>query len=79
MPAAPAVKCSVPTCMPADVGLPRNHSADPVKAGGAVIIGIHDVDEPLAVTSNPCAMSGSAFTTSMVTSVAWPTGQSKAS
>ena len=34
------MKVSVPACIPAGVGLPRNHTAEPVKAGWAVIIGI---------------------------------------
>ena len=65
----PAVKLIVPTCMPADVGLPRNHSAAPLKAGGEVIMGIHEDADPVAVTTSPCDVSGSAFTTSMVTRV----------
>jgi hypothetical protein len=41
-----AVKVSVPECIPAVVGLPRNHSAEPGKAGAAVIIGIHERATP---------------------------------
>ena len=40
MPGVLAVKARVPSCIPAVVGLPRNHRAEPVKAGWAVIIGI---------------------------------------
>src|ERR1039457_6337368 len=53
--------------MPADVGLPRNHSAAPVNAGLAVIIGIHEAVAPLAVTTRPCEVPGSALMTSMLT------------
>src|SRR3974390_2763901 len=53
--------------MPADVGLPRNHRAEPVKAGRAVIIGIHEVVASLAVMTRPCAVSGSALMSWMVT------------
>src|ERR1039457_2031645 len=53
--------------MPADVGLPRNHSAEPVNAGWAVIIGIHEDVAPLAVTTRPCAVSESVLMTSMLT------------
>src|ERR1019366_8849764 len=51
----------------ADVGLPRNHSAEPVNAGLAVIIGIHEAVAPLAVTTRPCEVPGSALMTSMLT------------
>src|SRR6266496_1863624 len=77
-----AVKLIVPACMPAAVGLPRNHSAEPVNAGLAVIIGIHADLAPLAVMTRPCAAPGSALMTWMVTrapawtwlpsAVAWP-------
>jgi hypothetical protein len=40
-----AVKLSVAACMPADVGLPRNHTADPVNAGPAVSVDDLDADE----------------------------------
>src|SRR5258708_6254352 len=53
--------------MPAAVGLPRNHSAEPGNAGRAVIIGIHDEVASLAVTTRPCAVSGSALMTWMLT------------
>src|SRR5260221_5283769 len=53
--------------MPAAVGLPRNHSGEPVNAGRAVIIGIQDEVASLAVTTRPCAVSGSALMTWMVT------------
>src|SRR6266487_5974133 len=62
-----AVKLIVPACMPAAVGLPRNHSAEPVNAGLAVIIGIHADLAPLAVMTRPCAAPGSALMTWMVT------------
>jgi hypothetical protein len=52
------VKLIVPTCMPAAVGLPRNHGAEPANAGLAVIIGIHEDLTQLAVTTKPCAVSG---------------------
>src|SRR5580658_10659831 len=53
--------------MPADVGLPRNHTADPVNAGLAVSIGIHEEPAPLAVMTRPCAVARSALTTWMLT------------
>src|ERR1700691_2725324 len=53
--------------MPADVGSPRNHIADPGNAGRAVIIGIREEPAPLAVMTRPCAVSGSALMTSMLT------------
>src|SRR5262245_29086259 len=53
--------------MPALVGLPRNHRAEPENAGRAVIIGIHDPLSRLAVMTRPWAVSGSALTTSMLT------------
>src|SRR5436190_12264317 len=56
----------MPACIPAEVGLPRNHSAEPVKAGRSVIIGIQ-VAAVLAVITKPCAVSGSALMTSMLT------------
>ena len=62
-----AVKVSVPVCMPAAVGLPRNHSAEPVDAGRLVIVGIHeDWPGPLVMT-RPWAVSGSALMTWMLT------------
>src|SRR6266536_2865049 len=64
-----AVKLIVPACMPAAVGLPRNHSAEPVNAGLAVIIGIQEDLALLAVTTRPCALSGSALMTWIVTHV----------
>src|SRR6266498_5146284 len=64
-----AVELIVPACMPAAVGLPRNHSAEPVNAGLAVIIGIHAGRAPLAVMTRPCAAPGSALMTWMVTRV----------
>lgn len=54
------MKLMVPACIPAAVGLPRNHSAEPVNAGVAIIIGIHDWGLP-AVMTRPCAMSRSAL------------------
>src|SRR5579864_25504 len=57
----------VAACIPAEVGLPRNHRADPVKAGRAVIIGIHEALGLPAVMTRPCAVSESALTSSMVT------------
>ena len=62
-----AVKLSVPVCMPADVGLPRNQTAEPGNAGRAVTIGIAEDVAPLAVMTKPCAVSGSALMTSMLT------------
>src|ERR1700733_14224862 len=53
--------------MPAEGGLPRNHTAEPLKGGTAVLIGISQDAEPLAVTTSPCAAPESAFTTSTVT------------
>src|SRR5215472_5733931 len=53
--------------MPAAVGSPRNHSAEPVNAGRAVIIGIDDDRSWLAVMTRPCEVSGSALMTSMET------------
>jgi hypothetical protein len=53
VPGVPAVKLSVVACMPADVGLPRNHAAEPGKAGRAVSIGIHEDLAPLAVITRP--------------------------
>src|SRR6266536_1751679 len=53
--------------MPAAVGLPRNHSAEPVNAGLAVIIGIQEDLALLAVTTRPCAVSESALMTWMLT------------
>jgi hypothetical protein len=41
-----AGKLSVAWCMPADVGLPRNQTADPVKAGEVIITGIQDTAPP---------------------------------
>ena len=61
------MKARVPSCIPADVGLPRNHRADPVKEGRAVIIGIHEVLASLAVMTRPCAVSGSALMNWMLT------------
>src|SRR6266536_427868 len=52
-----AVKLIVPACMPAAVGLPRNHSAEPVNAGLAVIIGIHADLAPPAGTWLPSAVA----------------------
>src|SRR6266571_6274425 len=52
--------------MPAAVGLPRNHSAEPGNAGRAVIIGIQEEVASLAVTAGPCAVSGSALMTWML-------------
>jgi hypothetical protein len=43
--------------------LPRNHSAEPLKAGRVVIIGIHEDADPVAATTSPWAVSVSAFTT----------------
>ena len=60
------MKVSVPACIPAGVGLPRNHRAEPVKAGWAVIIGIQAA-ALLAVMTRPCAVSGSALMTWMLT------------
>src|SRR5215831_11404983 len=53
--------------MPAWPGLPRNHRAEPAKAGRAVIIGIADPAAPSAVTTRPCAVSGSELTSWMAT------------
>lgn len=62
-----AVKARVPVCIPAAVGLPRNHSAEPPNEGAAVIIGIQDDRGLLAVMTRPCAVPGSALTTWMLT------------
>ena len=62
--------------MPADVGLPRNHSAEPGNAGLAVSIGIHEELAWLALTTRPCAVSGSELMTSMLTRA--PTGMTMA-
>src|SRR6266536_4503079 len=56
----------VHACIPAAVGSPRNHSAEPANAGVAVIIGIHD-RALLAVMTSPCAVSGSALMICMLT------------
>src|SRR6266566_4750074 len=53
--------------MPAEVGLPRNHSAAPGKAARVVIIGIQDDAVWLAVMTRPWAVSGSALMISMLT------------
>ena len=50
MPEADAVKVIDPLCIPAEVGLPRNHSAASEKASGAAIIGMYDRAEPVDVT-----------------------------
>src|SRR5215471_330723 len=57
----------VPACIPAAVGLPRNHSADPLNEGAAVIIGMYERAAPVGMMTRPWAMSGSALTSSMVT------------
>ena len=62
-----AVKLSVAACMPAEVGLPRNHTAAPLNAGLAVSIAIHEDLAPLAVMTRPWAVSLSALMTSMLT------------
>jgi hypothetical protein len=61
-----AVKLSVPVCMPAEVGFPRNHSAEPLKAAAADSIGIGEDAEPVTMMTSPCAALESAFTTSML-------------
>src|SRR5215831_2391628 len=53
--------------MPALVGLPRNHSAEPPNAGRAVIIGMYERAPWLPAMTRPWAVSGSALTTSMLT------------
>src|SRR5258708_20662637 len=53
--------------MPAAVGLPRNHSAEPGNAARAVLIGIYDEVASLAVPTRPCAVSGSELMTWMLT------------
>jgi len=63
----PAVELRVPSCIPAEVDSPKNHSAAPEKAGGVLIIGVGDDDAPSAVTTSPWAMSESALISSMVT------------
>lgn len=40
MPGVTAVKATVAVCIPAVVGLPGNHEAEPTNAGWLVIIGI---------------------------------------
>lgn len=62
-----AVKASVAACMPARVGLPRNHTAEPENAGRAVIIGIGEDVASTAAMTRPWAVSGSALMTSMLT------------
>src|SRR5262249_61989310 len=62
-----AVKVRVPTCIPAVVGLPRNHTAEPANAVWLVIIGIGEELSALAAMTRPWAVSGSALTTSMLT------------
>src|SRR5258708_38831838 len=53
--------------MPAVVGLPRNHTAEPENAGRAVIIGIQEDVAPPALMTRPWAVSGSALMTWMLT------------
>src|ERR1700677_2757924 len=53
--------------MPVAVGFPRNHTDAPLKAGAEAIIGIHEEADPVAVITSPWALSGSAFTTLMLT------------
>jgi hypothetical protein len=60
MPGSVAVKVRVAACMPALVGLPRNHRAEPRNAGRAVIMGIGERVSCLAVMTRPCEVSGSA-------------------
>src|SRR6516165_10848724 len=67
MPGVAAVKVRVPVCIPAAVGLPRNHSAEPVNAGRLVIIGIHEELSCPPVMTRPWAVSGSALMTWMLT------------
>src|SRR5579875_231212 len=67
LPGAVAVKVTVPACIPAAVGSPRNHSAEPGKAGAAVIIGIADRAASADVMTSPWAMSASALISSMLT------------
>lgn len=55
------MKLIMPTWRPADVGSPRNHMAEPLKAGFVVIMGIHEVDDLVLVTTRPSAESGSAL------------------
>jgi hypothetical protein len=62
-----AVKVSVLACMPAEVGLPRNHSAAPGNAVRVVIIGIQDGVPWLEVMTRPCAVPESALMISMLT------------
>src|SRR6516225_4130563 len=54
-------------CIPAVVGLPRNQTAAPANAGWLVIIGIGEEVSALAVMTRPCAVSGSALMTWMLT------------
>src|SRR6516164_8492585 len=67
MPGAAAVKVRVPVCIPAAIGLPRNHSAEPVNAGRLVIIGIHEDRAGPLVMTRPWAVSGSALMSWMLT------------
>jgi hypothetical protein len=56
MPGVLAVKVRVLACIPAAVGLPRNHKAEPVNAGRLVIIGIGEDRGLLPDTSRRTAM-----------------------
>src|SRR5215470_5117045 len=53
--------------MPAAVGLPRNHSAEPVNAGRLVIIGNHGNRPGPLVMTRPWAVSRSALMTWILT------------
>jgi hypothetical protein len=67
LPGVVAVKVMVAACIPAAVGLPRNHRAEPGNEGAAVIIGMAELAAPAGMMTRPWAMSASALTISMVT------------
>jgi hypothetical protein len=53
--------------MPTTVGLPTTHSAEPLNASRPVIIGIHGNRPWPPVMTKPCAVTGSALMTWMLT------------